>query len=296
MNRPICLITGATSGIGKATALALAKEDYGLILIGRNEVKTARVCEEIRRASQNENVSRHVCDLAVLRDVRALAVRLKDDFGRIDVLVNNAGARILRHRLTEEGIELTLATNHLGHFVLTLSLVDALERSERPRIINVSSGAHYAGTGVIENVRSAADYDGKKQYANSKLANVLFTFALADRLKRKGIAVNAVDPGGVATNFARNNGLVPWLKHRLYYLKKGRLLTPSRGAETIVYLASSDDAIGITGKYFQDKKEKEPSDLSMDKAIQEKLWASSVQLSGIGYSMNNVIRERTSGP
>jgi NAD(P)-dependent dehydrogenase (short-subunit alcohol dehydrogenase family) len=281
MNHNICLITGATSGIGQAAALALSKKEWRVILVGRNKEKTARASDEIKRKSRNKDVSFSVCDLSVLRDVRALAVRIKEDFGRIDALVNNAGARILRHRLTEEGIELTLATNHLGHFVLTLSLIDALERSERPRIINVSSSAHYAGTGVIENVRSAADYDGRKQYANSKLANVLFTFALADRLKGKRIAVNAVDPGGVATNFARNNGLVAWLKHRLYYLKKRQLLTPAQGAETIVYLASSDDAEGITGKYFTNKEEKKSSVISYDKAIQEKLWASSVELSGI---------------
>ncbi len=284
MNHDTCLITGATSGIGKAAALALSKKGWRVILVGRNKEKIARAGDEIKRKSRNKDVSFYVCDLSVLRDVRALAVRIREDFGRIDVLVNNAGARILRHRLTEEGIELTLATNHLGHFVLTLSLIDALERSERPRIINVSSSAHYTGTGVIENIRSAADYDGRKQYANSKLANILFTFALADRLKGMRIAVNAVDPGGVATNFARNNGLVPWLKHRLYYLKKRQLLTPARGAETIVYLASSDDAIGITGKYFLGKKEKRSSDLSMDKAIQEKLWASSVELSGIDFA------------
>ena len=281
MNHDTCLITGATSGIGKAAALALSKKEWRVILVGRNKEKTARAGDEIKRRSRNKDVSFYVCDLSVLRDVRALAVRIKEDFGRIDVLVNNAGARILRHRLTEEGIELTLATNHLGHFVLTLSLIDALERSERPRIINVSSSAHYAGTGVIENVRSAADYDGRKQYANSKLANVLFTYALADRLKGKGIAVNAVDPGGVATNFGRNNGWGPWLKHRLYYLMKRQLLTPARGAETIVYIASSDDVEGITGKYFTNKEEKKSSVISYDKAIQEKLWASSVELSGI---------------
>jgi NAD(P)-dependent dehydrogenase (short-subunit alcohol dehydrogenase family) len=281
MNPETCLITGATSGIGKAAALALAKKHYGLILIGRNEEKTVRVCEEIKRLSQNENISGYVCDLSVLRDVRGLTARIKEDNPRIDVLVNNAGARILRYGLTEEGIELTLATNHLGHFVLTLSLVDALERSVRPRIINVSSSAHYAGTGVIENVRSAADYDGKKQYADSKLANVLFAFALADRLKAKGIAVNAVDPGVVATRFARNNGFLPWLKHRLYYFLKRQLLTPAQGAETIVYLVSSDDIVGVTGKYFANKEERKSSIISYDKTIQEKLWALSVELSGM---------------
>ncbi|MBE3039959.1 MAG: SDR family oxidoreductase [Chloroflexi bacterium] len=282
MNHDTCLITGATSGIGKAAALALAKKNYGLILIGRNKEKTARVCEEIRRISQNENVSSYVCDLSVLRDVRGLTARIREDYERIDVLINNAGARFLRHQLTKEGMEMTLATNHLGHYVLTLSLIDRMKGSEQARIINVSSGAHYAGTGVIENILFAKDYDGRKQYANSKLANVLFTYALADRLKGRGIGVNAVDPGGVATNFARNNGLRHWLSHRIYYWSKRQLLTPAQGAETVVYLASSEDVEGVTGKYFTNKEEKKSSVISYDKAIQEKLWASSVELSGIG--------------
>lgn len=268
-------------GIGKAAALALAKKGFRLVLIGRNKEKTARVCEEIKRKSHNEKVDCYVCDLSVLSDVRSLAGRIKEDHHRIDILINNAGARFLRHQLTKEGIEMTLATNHLGHFVLTLSLIDALKSSGSARIINVSSGAHSSGTGVIENILSAADYDGRKQYSNSKLANILFTYALTDKLKEKGIAVNAADPGGVATNFARNNGLVHWLKHRLYYLKKRQLLTPAQGAETVVYLASSDNVLEVTGKYFINKKEKSSSDISYDKTIQEKLWATSVELSGI---------------
>lgn len=281
MNRPICLITGATSGIGKAAALALAEKGWELILVGRNAEKSARVCREIKRKSRNGDVSFYVCDLSVLRDVRGLAARIREDHARIDVLINNAGARFLRHQLTKDGVEMTLATNHLGHYVLTLSLIDRMSGSEPVRIVNVSSGAHFAGAGVIENIQSAKGFDGRKQYANSKLANVLFTYALADRMRGKRITVNAVDPGGVATNFARNNGLVPWLKHRLYYLKKRQLLTPAQGAETIVYLASSGDVEGITGKYFSDKEEKKSSVASYDMAIQEKLWVSSVELSGM---------------
>jgi NAD(P)-dependent dehydrogenase (short-subunit alcohol dehydrogenase family) len=281
MNQRVCLITGATSGIGRAAALALAKKNYGLILVGRNEKKAARVCEEIKRKSRNGNIGYDMCDLSVLRDVRGLAARIRKGYPRIDVLINNAGARFLRHELTEEGIEMTLATNHLGHFVLTVSLTDALKSSGRARIINVSSGAHEAATGVIENILSAKDYDGRKQYSNSKLANVLFTYALAGRLKGTGVTVNSVDPGGVATNFARNNGLVHWLKHRLYYLKKRQLLTPAQGAETIVYLAASDDVEGITGTLFKDKKEKKSSDMSHDRTLQEKLWVLSAGLSGI---------------
>jgi len=281
MNKRTCLITGATSGIGRAAALALAEKGQGLVLIGRNEEKAARVCEEIKRKARNGNVSYYVCDLSILQAVRGLAAKIKEDYGKIDVLINNAGARFLKHQLTKEGIEMTLATNHLGHFVLTLSLIDMLEKSAQGRIINVSSGTHYAGTGVIENVLSARDYDGRKQYANSKLANILFTYALSERLKGQGISVNAVGPGGIATNFARNNGLKHWLKHRIYYLSKRQLLTPRQGAETLVFLASSEAVGEITGKYFSDKKEKKSSDISHDKDAQERLWAKSVALSGI---------------
>jgi retinol dehydrogenase-14 len=280
MDQKTCLITGATSGIGKAAALAMAKKNYRLVLVGRNEEKTARVCGEIERETHNERIGSYVCYLSVLQDVLELAGRITKDHQRIDILINNAGARFLRHQLTKERLELTLATNHLGHFVLALSLIDALKSSGSARIVNVSSGAHSAGTSVIENILSAREYDGRKQYSNSKLANVLFTYALAEKLKGSGIVVNAVDPGGVATNFALNNGLGAWLTHRLYYLRKRQLLTPMQGAETVVYLASSDAVMGITGRYFFNKKETRSSDISYDKAAQERLWEMSVELSG----------------
>jgi len=281
MDQRTCLITGATSGIGRAAALELAKLGYKLILVGRSDKKLQRTVAEIGEKTGNTGIFPCRCDLSSLREVRGAAERIKRDHGRIDVLINNAGARILRHQLTEERIERTLATNHLGHFVLTLSLIGLLESSGEARVVNVSSGAHYGGAGVIDNIRSAKDYDGKKQYADSKLANVLFTYALADRLKERRIHVNAVDPGSVATHFARNNGWLPWLKHRLYYRLKGQLRTPAQGAETIVYLASSEDVRGKTGKYFRDGKENRSSVISYDRTVQEALWASSVELSGV---------------
>jgi NAD(P)-dependent dehydrogenase (short-subunit alcohol dehydrogenase family) len=281
MNRQICLITGATSGIGKAAAFALAKKNYELILVGRNEEKAEKVCCDIRKKTANDHVNDFICDLSLIQDVRRVANKIKNAYNRIDVMINNAGAKILRHQLTKDGIELTLATNHLGHFTLTLSLMDLLKRSQSARIINVSSGAHYASDGLIQNILTADHYDGRKQYANSKLANVLFTYALADKLKGRGIVSNAVAPGGVATNFSRNNGLWHWLKHRLYYLIKRQLLTPEQGAETLVFLASANDVIGITGKYFFEMKEKRSSDISYDKALQDKIWELSVTLSGI---------------
>ncbi len=285
MNRHICLITGATSGIGKAAALALAKKNYELILIGRNEEKAKKVCYDIKKKTGNDNMNYFVCDLSLLQDVRSTVDKIKNDYDRIDVLINNAGAKFLQHQLTKEGIELTFATNHLGHFMLTISLIDLMKRSQSARIINVSSGAHYAGNGAIENILTAHKYDGRRQYSNSKLANVLFTYSLADKLKARGIVANAVDPGGVATNFARNNGLWHWLKHRIYYLKKRQLLTPNQGAETLVFLSSADDVIGITGKYFNEMKEKRSSDISYDKVLQDKIWELSVTLSGIDFEV-----------
>jgi NAD(P)-dependent dehydrogenase (short-subunit alcohol dehydrogenase family) len=276
-----CLITGGTSGIGKAAALALASLGHGLIILGRNAEKLERTCREIRLKTGNDRVDSCACDISVMADVRAAADRIKAGHDTIDVLVNSAGARFLRHGVTREGVELTLATNHLGHYVLTLSLTDLLDRSGVGRVVNVSSGTHRAAAGVIENVLSARDYDGRRQYAESKLANILFTYALAVRLKGRGISVNSADPGGVATNFARNNGLLHWLKHRLYYMSKRQLLSPAQGAETIVFLASSNEVQGVTGKHYFQGKAVASSKRSYDAALQDELWSSSARLSGI---------------
>lgn len=284
MSQKTCLITGATSGIGRAAALELARQGFRVIIVARNKDKAEATCRRIKRLTGNEAVSWYLCDLSLLGEVRNLVSRLKTDLDHLDVLVNNAGARFLGHQVTPEGIELTLATNHLGHFVLTLSLLDLLEKPGEARIINVASGAHYGADGLIQNILRPEEYDGKRQYARSKLANVLFTYALAERLKdrQSRITVNAADPGGVATNFARNTGLIPWLKHRLYYLSKRQLLSPARGAETVVYLASSSEVRGVTGKYFFQKKERHSSAASYDRENQRKLWELSLALSGPG--------------
>ena len=162
-----------------------------------------------------------------------------------------------------------------------LSLIDLLASSGQARIVNVSSGTYYSGTGAIEKIQSAREYDGRKQYSNSKLANVLFTYALVDKLRGKGITVNSCEPGGVATNFARNNGFVHWLKHRLYYLGKGQLLTPAPGADTVVYLASSDEVAGVTGRHFFQRKELRSSERAYDKTLQAELWSLRRDLAGI---------------
>jgi NAD(P)-dependent dehydrogenase (short-subunit alcohol dehydrogenase family) len=275
-----CLVTGATSGIGRAVASGLAALGHRLILVGRDENKLIRAAARLRDKHRLSGVSAYRCDLSLVREARSVADRIRREHPRIDVLVNNAGARFLKHGLTDEGIEMTLATNHLGHFVLTLSLRECLRVSGRARVINVSSGAHYGGTRAIDNVLSPDGYDGKRRYAESKLAGVLFAYALAERWRELGISANAVDPGPAATNFSRNNGTWSWLKHRLAYLLKGRLRTAARGAETIVYLATSDEVTGVTGRYFRDMKATRSSDLSYDAALREALWESSAALSG----------------
>lgn len=278
MREKNCLITGATSGIGKAVALGLAEKGANVIFIGRNPDKCKAVAELIKKKTHNENVSYYVADISLIREVKKVADKIKIDFKRIDVLVNNAGARFISHQLTDEGIEITLATNHLGHFVLTNELLPLLRISDDARVINVSSGVHYGGKGVIENITEPSQYDGRLQYSNSKLANVLFTYELAERLKETTVKVFAVDPGGVATNFSRNNGLKFWLKHLIYYLLKRELITPRQASQTIIHLATSDEFKNQTAKFFFDMKEKESSQLSYDKSLQKSLWALSEEL------------------
>lgn len=182
--------------------------------------------------------------------------KIKNDFKKIDVLVNNAGARFIKHELNNEGIELTLATNHLGHFALTNELLPLLENSDDARVINISSGAHYGGKGIIQNITEPSQYDGQLQYSNSKLANVLFTYELAERLKDTKVKVFAVDPSSVATNFSQNNGLKFWLKHLAYYFLKRQLITPKQASQTIIHLATSAEVKNQTAKFFFDMKEK----------------------------------------
>lgn len=280
MSNKICLITGATSGIGKATAIQLAKKNFDLILLGRNEQKCKNVSAKIQRINRQIIIKYYVVDISLMRQVRKICEEIKKDFNRIDVLINNAGARFLNHQLTKEGIELTLATNHLGHFLLTNELTPLLLNSDDARIINISSAAHGGGKGLIENITDASKYDGRLQYSNSKLANVLFTYELSERLHNDNISVFAVDPGGVATNFARNNGLKFWVKHLAYYLLKRELITAREASETIVYLATSPDVKGKKGKYYFDMKEKKSSELSYDKSLQTKLWEMSEELLG----------------
>ena len=279
MQDKICLITGATSGIGKAAALKLADTGASLILLSRNEKKGEKICNQIR-GKNNTQVKFYNADISSMKQVRNVSEKIKSDFNHIDVLINNAGARFDNYFKNDEGIELTFATNHLGHFLLTLSLIAMLKKSSQGRVINISSAAHANGTEELYDIVVPERYDRRLAYGRSKLANLYFTYELASRLQSSKITVNAVDPGGVATNFSRNNGIIPWMKHYLSYLLNLKLISPQKASETVVYLASSDEVGRISGKYFFEKKEINSSSASYSKETAMKLWQLSLKLTG----------------
>jgi NAD(P)-dependent dehydrogenase (short-subunit alcohol dehydrogenase family) len=280
MKNEICLITGATSGIGRAAALKLADFGASLILLSRNNQKGEKICSQIRKRNNNARVRFYRVDISSMQEVRNVSERIKADFDNIDVLINNAGARFDKYFKNNEGIELTFATNHLGHFLLTLSLIEMLKKSTQGRIINVSSPAHSRGTEDLDDIVAPANYDRRLAYGRSKLANLYFTYELSNRLYNSNITVNAVDPGGVATNFSRNNGLFAWVKHYLSYILKLKLISPQKAAETIVYLSSSEEVSDITGKYFFEKRTISSTPASYNKEAALKLWQLSLDLTG----------------
>ena len=275
----ICLITGATSGIGAATALSLARLGATVIVAGRNPEKCGASVEAIRQSTGNSCVKQLLADLSVPSEIRGMAQRFKEKYRRLDVLINNAGARFLSRSLTAEGYEMTFALNHLGYFILTNLLLRELLTSGHGRIINVASEAHRSCAGInFADLHGATGYHGKAAYAQSKLMNLLFTYELARQLDGTGLTVNAVNPGNVLSNFSRNNGLLSWARHIIGSLRSGSLVGPLEGASTSVYLAAAPEVDGISGKYFSDGAMVTSSEPSYDVAAARRLWDESLAL------------------
>jgi len=267
-----CLITGATSGIGKAAARGIAARGFTTVLVGRDRRKSERVCRKIRKQTGNPDVSYLLADLSSQKEIHRLADAFKAVHGRLDILVNNAGARILERKITVDGIEMTFALNHLAYFLLTSLLLDLLKAAGNSRIINIASGAHSSACIDFDDLQCKRAFDGKQAYNQSKLANLMYTYELARRLSGTGITVNAVSPGNVLSNFSKNNGWISWGKHVLAHILARNLIGPKRAAETILYLAASPEVAGITGKYFFQKKEIESSPASYDRESAKRLW------------------------
>jgi NAD(P)-dependent dehydrogenase (short-subunit alcohol dehydrogenase family) len=259
-------------------ARALAAMNANLILVGRNKRAGNDVLQRLRANAPGGQVEFIQADLSSQRDVRLLADRIGRSRQRVDVLINNAGARFDTYQESVDGIELTFATNHLGHFLLTRLLLESLRQAPAARVITVSSSAHASGgaDGVL--VLGRANYNRRLAYAKSKLANIMFAYHLSERLRDTQISSNAVDPGFVFTNFARNNGVVSWLKHIVAHALRRELVLPRKGAETVIYLAAAADVQGVTGKYFRCGREVDSSPAAYDRTAAQRLWDLSERL------------------
>jgi NAD(P)-dependent dehydrogenase (short-subunit alcohol dehydrogenase family) len=272
------LITGATSGIGEVTAQELARLGYRVVITARDQAKLESAIARIRSNSGSQVVTGLVADLSSQDQVRSLASKFIDQYDRLDVLINNAGAVYLRRTESVDGIEMTLAGNHLAPFLLTNLLLDLLKHSSPARIINVSSRAHEGQVIDFDDLQYRKNYQFMRAYGKSKLANLLFTYELDRRLPGSEVTVNALHPGFVATNIGGNNG---WLVRLFMPLIRLWAISPQEGAETSVYLASSSEVAGVSGKYFYQKHPVLSSAFSRDEDAARRLWDASVELTGI---------------
>jgi NAD(P)-dependent dehydrogenase (short-subunit alcohol dehydrogenase family) len=275
----VCLITGSSSGIGKATASGLAALGATVVLACRDSGRGEAARQEIIRESNNQSVSVGLVDLARLDSVRSFADDFRQKYSRLDALVNNAGIYASRRIVTADGFESTFAVNHLAHFLLTNLLLELMKASAPSRIVNVSSEAQSRGHINFNDLQGERKYSGWKSYPQSKLANVLFTYELARRLEGTGVTVNCVHPGTVRTNFARNNGGFMGLIVRVF---APFMLSPEQGARTVVWLASSPEVEYSTGKYFANRSELRSSSESYDLEVAKHLWEVSRKLTGLG--------------
>lgn len=269
MHKKVCLVTGANSGIGKVTAKALAAGGATVIMICRNRDKGEAARAEIVRETGAENVDLMIADFSDLGRVRRLAADVKAKYPRLHTLVNNAGAYNSKRNLTADGYETTFAGNHLGYFLLTVELLDLLKSSAPARVVNVASEAHRNAHINFDDLSLENSYSGWKAYGQSKLANALFTYELARRLKGTGVTANCMHPGVVGTSLFNNIG---GLAGKITGLFTPFMRTPEKGADTIIWLASSPEVEGITGKYFIDRKERATNPESYDTAIAARLW------------------------
>lgn len=278
MTGKTCIVTGANSGIGKATATHLAGLGARVVLICRNSKRGEKAREIIIKSTGNRAVDLLLADLSIQREVRRVAGEIDARYERIDVLINNAGLMTRSRRLSADGLEMQFAVNHLAPFLLTHLLLDKIKASAPARIITLASTAHSRGYIDFDDLQGELSYNGWQAYANSKLANVMFTYELARRLDGSGITVNCVHPGVIHTGLMRN---VSKIISGLWFLLQGFFKKADEGAETPVYLASSPEVTGISGKYFRHCKPCGTSEESNNKEIQQRLWETSKALTGI---------------
>jgi retinol dehydrogenase 14 len=279
MKGKVVLITGASSGIGKETALGLAKMGASLVLVCRDNEKGEAAREEIVRATRNGSIELIVADLLSQREVRRVAADFRALHPRLDVLINNAGSSFLDYGETEDGIERTMAINYFTPFLLTNLLLDTLKDSAPSRVVNVTSSEHKDGHLDLNNAGRDTRMGtvGSEAYRRSKLALVLFTYELARRLQGTGVTSNCLHPGAVRTKMWSQAGAFTLL-FRLFSIF---MISAEKGAETSIYLASSPEVGGVSGKYFVKKMQRRSSETSYDEAVAKKLWDISLGMTGL---------------
>jgi NAD(P)-dependent dehydrogenase (short-subunit alcohol dehydrogenase family) len=276
MKGKICLVTGATNGIGKATAQALAQMGATVVIVGRNPAKCAAAVSEIKHISGNDAVEALIADLSIMAEVRQVAEQFKAKYQKLHVLVNNAGAAFGKRQVTSEGFEKTFALNHLNYFLLTNLLLDTLKASAPARIVNVSSDAHKGVQLDFDNLHSEkGSFD---TYGRSKFAVVVFSYELARRLSGTGVTCNVLHPGLVRTGFASNLGALP--SAAIDFLMRFVGMTPEQGALTSVYLATSPAVQNVSGKYWEKSKAVPSARATYDEATWTRLWEISDKMVG----------------
>ncbi len=276
MQGKICVVTGANSGIGKATALELAQMSATVVMVCRDRARGEEARSEITTKSRNNAVDLLQADLSSQQSIRQLVEHFKQRYTHLHVLINNAGAAFTGRRETVDGLEMTFAVNYLAPFLLTNLLLDVLKASAPARIVNVSSASHKSGYIQMDDLQGEKHNRSMRAYPQSKLAIVLFTYELARRLQGTGVTANCLDPGFVATNIGQTGASLPV---RLLIKLIGSFGTsPEKGAKTSIYLASSPEVEGVTGKYFVKSLPKRSAAISYDESLQRQLWEQSAKL------------------
>ncbi|MGD9394896.1 MAG: SDR family oxidoreductase [Candidatus Thorarchaeota archaeon] len=279
MKGKVVIVTGSNSGIGKETALALAEKGATVVAVVRNQELGQQACETIVTETGNEFVDMMLCDLSSMSTIRKFAEKFKSKYDHLDVLINNAGAVFSKREVTSEGFERTLAVNYLAPFLLTHELLPLLKTSAPSRVINLSSGLASRSDLNLDDLQSESGYKSRKVYGSAKLMIEMFTYELARRLENTGVSVNTVRPGFVATNLGRSSG--SFSSRIMFGMMKPFQLSPKEGAETSIYLASSPEVEGVTGKCFRKCDEATTSETSYDVEKQRLLWEKTIDLLGL---------------
>ncbi|MGE3820429.1 MAG: SDR family oxidoreductase [Isosphaeraceae bacterium] len=279
MGGKTCVVTGGTSGIGAVAAEGLASAGARVLLVGRNPERCEATVHRIKNATGNDQVEAIVADLSSMREVRRVAEEIRDRSTRLDVLLNNAGAMFERRRDSVDGLEMTWALNHLAYFLLTNLLVDRLTASVPARVVSVASDAHRMASGIdFDDPLATKRYGMMRAYAQSKLANVQFSAELARRLEGQGVTSNALHPGFVVTSFFDGKG---WAGPLMKLAARATGVSAQTGAQTSLYLASSPELDGVTGRYFYRRRAVEPSRASQDVEAAARLWRLSEEMTGL---------------